>query len=239
MGWLVAKLSLSVYGMVNIFRANYCWVVFLTGLSYGIWLSILALKLVLQISMPYISISFLFCFVMLVLYKVYGKQVPGWFPILLANYLSHVCRSLMEKKLRTGTTLIVDRYSYSGIAFSSAKGLDFEWCKAPEIGLVAPDLVFYLDIPPEKAAERGGYGNERYEKLEFQRKVGKSYQALRDASWQIVDALLPMDEIAKQMQETAINCVLECQKGKRLSHLWSCWFCLATLKTSSTTGWLF
>ncbi|KAL3753120.1 hypothetical protein ACJRO7_000506 [Eucalyptus globulus] len=131
-------------------------------------------------------------------------------------------RSLMEKKLRSGTTLIVDRYSYSGIAFSSAKGLDFEWCKAPEIGLVAPDLVFYLDIPPEKAAERGGYGNERYEKLEFQRKVGKSYQALRDASWQIVDALLPMDEIAKQMQETAINCVLECQKGKRLSHLWSC-----------------
>ena len=35
----------------------------------------------------------------------------------------------METKLRTGTTLIVDRYSYSGVAFSSAKGLDIEWCK--------------------------------------------------------------------------------------------------------------
>lgn len=38
-------------------------------------------------------------------------------------------RSLMETKLKTGTTLIVDRYSYSGVAFSSAKGLGDEWCK--------------------------------------------------------------------------------------------------------------
>ena len=35
----------------------------------------------------------------------------------------------MEDKLRCGTTLIVDRYSYSGVAFSSAKELDLLWCK--------------------------------------------------------------------------------------------------------------
>lgn len=35
----------------------------------------------------------------------------------------------MERKLLSGTTLAVDRYSYSGIAFSAAKGLDIEWCK--------------------------------------------------------------------------------------------------------------
>ena len=40
-----------------------------------------------------------------------------------------MCRSLMETKLKTGTTLIVDHYSYSGVAFSSAKGLGVEWCK--------------------------------------------------------------------------------------------------------------
>lgn len=38
-------------------------------------------------------------------------------------------RALMESKLTSGTTLIVDRYSYSGVAFSAAKGLDFQWCK--------------------------------------------------------------------------------------------------------------
>lgn len=38
-------------------------------------------------------------------------------------------RSLMESKLRDGITLLVDRYSYSGVAFSAAKGLDIDWCK--------------------------------------------------------------------------------------------------------------
>ncbi|OAY32139.1 thymidylate kinase [Manihot esculenta] len=128
--------------------------------------------------------------------------------------------SLMETQLKSGTTLIVDRYSYSGVAFSSAKGLDFEWCKAPEIGLLAPDLVLYLDIPPEKAAERGGYGGERYEKLEFQRKVAECYQALRDPSWKIIDGCQPMEEIQKQFQEIVLDHVSACKKGRPLSHLW-------------------
>ncbi|KAK3033433.1 hypothetical protein RJ639_033037 [Escallonia herrerae] len=138
-------------------------------------------------------------------------------------------RSLMETKLRSGTTLIVDRYSYSGVAFSSAKGLDIEWCKAPEMGLLAPDLVLYLDIPPERAAERGGYGGERYERLEFQRKVAKSYQILRDSSWkshlflavqQTIDACCPVEDVEKQIREVVSDCVVTCQKGKSISQLW-------------------
>lgn len=35
----------------------------------------------------------------------------------------------MESKLKAGTTLVIDRYSYSGVAFSVAKGLDLDWCK--------------------------------------------------------------------------------------------------------------
>ncbi|PSS33474.1 Thymidylate kinase [Actinidia chinensis var. chinensis] len=130
-------------------------------------------------------------------------------------------RSLMETKLRSGTTLIVDRYSFSGVAFSSAKSLDIEWCKAPEVGLLAPDLVLYLDIPPEKAAERGGYGGERYEQLEFQRKVAHSYQLLHDASWKIVDASLPVEDVEKQLREMVLDCVTTCRNGKALSQLWS------------------
>ncbi|CAL5368477.1 unnamed protein product [Camellia sinensis] len=129
-------------------------------------------------------------------------------------------RSLMESKLRSGTTLIVDRYSFSGVAFSSAKGLDFEWCKAPEMGLLAPDLVLYLEIPPEKAAERGGYGGERYEQLEFQKKVARSYQMLYDASWKAIDASLPFEDVEKQLREMVLDCVTTCQKGKALSNLW-------------------
>ncbi|XP_010535478.1 PREDICTED: thymidylate kinase isoform X2 [Tarenaya hassleriana] len=130
-------------------------------------------------------------------------------------------RSLMEEKLKTGTTLIVDRYSYSGVAFSSAKGLDVNWCKSPEIGLLAPDVVLYLDISPEKAAERGGYGGERYEQLEFQRKVADVYRTLRDSSWKIIDASQSMEDVEKQLQEAVLDEVKECKTGKPLSPLWS------------------
>ncbi|CAA2954729.1 thymidylate kinase isoform X1 [Olea europaea subsp. europaea] len=129
-------------------------------------------------------------------------------------------RSLMESKLKSGTTLIIDRYSYSGVAFSSAKGLDMEWCKAPEIGLLAPDLVLYLDISPEKAAERGGYGEERYEQLEFQKKLARSFKALRDASWKNINASLPIEDVEKQLRETVLNCLETCGQGKPLLELW-------------------
>uniref|UniRef100_A0A7N0U9B7 Thymidylate kinase n=1 Tax=Kalanchoe fedtschenkoi TaxID=63787 RepID=A0A7N0U9B7_KALFE len=131
-------------------------------------------------------------------------------------------RSMMESKLRSGTTLIVDRYSYSGVAFSAAKGLDIEWCKAPEKGLLAPDLVLYLDIQPEEAAERGGYGGERYEQLEFQKKVSQQYLMMRDHSWKIIDASLPMEDVEKQLSALVLDSVDLCRKGKPLSQLWPC-----------------
>ena len=63
------------------------------------------------------------------------------------------------------TTIVCDRYAYSGVAFSSAKVdpqsgqplLSMEWCQAPDKGLPAPDCVIFLDISQEDAEQRGGY----------------------------------------------------------------------------------
>merc|ERR1719414_2623299 len=33
--------------------------------------------------------------------------------------------------LNRGTTIVCDRYAFSGVAYSAAKGLNFEWCQAP------------------------------------------------------------------------------------------------------------
>ena len=62
--------------------------------------------------------------------------------------------------LHEGTTVICDRYAYSGVAFSSAKpSLDQElaWCQACDVGLPAPDAVIFLDLAPDDAERRGGY----------------------------------------------------------------------------------
>ena len=68
---------------------------------------------------------------------------------------------MMRKRLEEGVTLVVDRYAFSGVAFTAAKvpqrilgapssppqGIERDWCWAPERGLLAPDLVLYLDMP--------------------------------------------------------------------------------------------
>lgn len=77
----------------------------------------------------------------------------------------------MEKLLKDGVTLIVDRYSFSGVAFSAAKGLDFEWCKAPEKGLLKPDLVLFLHLSAATIEKRGGFGNERYDEIHAEMRI--------------------------------------------------------------------
>ena len=74
----------------------------------------------------------------------------------------------IESKLAAGCNLVCDRYAYSGVAFSAAKGMDVDWCKSCDKGLPAPDVIIYLDMPVEDAAKRGQFGEERYEKIEFQ-----------------------------------------------------------------------
>jgi len=55
------------------------------------------------------------------------------FAVVAETSLFLLChREAMLAALQAGTTLVVDRYSYSGVVFTSAKqlpGLDLAWCK--------------------------------------------------------------------------------------------------------------
>lgn len=89
--------------------------------------------------------------------------------------------------------------------------LPFEWCRNPDIGLPAPDLVLFFDITPEKAKERGGYGEERYEKEEMQLRVRKFFQQIGEemseseaagtghTRWVLIDAGRGLDEITEDV----------------------------------------
>lgn len=91
-------------------------------------------------------------------------------PLCYARYAR--CSASILEALRSGTHVVMDRYAYSGVAFSSAKpGLDVPWCKAPDAGLPRPDVLLFMDLPPEAAAARAGFGGERYEKPDFQKAV--------------------------------------------------------------------
>ncbi|KAG6889238.1 hypothetical protein C0992_005877 [Termitomyces sp. T32_za158] len=113
--------------------------------------------------------------------------------------------SMIERLLSSGTAVICDRYAFSGMAFSSSKGLPYEWCRAPEVSLPTPDLTLFLNVTPEAAKARGGYGEERYEKEEMQRKVGEIFirignEILNDGGkWINVDAGREREVVADEL----------------------------------------
>lgn len=88
--------------------------------------------------------------------------------------------------LRSGKNIIMDRYIYSGIAYSLAKkGAEmdsFDWLYGPDRGLPKPDLTIFLTISLEELSSRKGYGEERYEQIEFQKKVKACFLEILDAS---------------------------------------------------------
>ena len=53
---------------------------------------------------------------------------------------------------------------YSGVAYSSAKGLNFDWCLNCDKGLPKPDIILYIELSEEEIFKRKGYGEELYEK---------------------------------------------------------------------------
>jgi len=114
---------------------------------------------------------------------------------------------LMKEKLESGVTLVVDRYAFSGVAFTSAKGLDFEWCKSCDRELPTPDKVFYLDIPIDEASTRGDFGGERYEVSSFQKTVQEKFQQLQDDSWEIIDARNTIENIHKLLCESTLKII--------------------------------
>lgn len=124
-------------------------------------------------------------------------------------------RDKMLELMRRGTTLIVDRYAYSGAAYSAAKGLDLQECKVVDAGLPAPDLVIFLKVNPEAAAARGGYGGERYEKMDFQRKVAEQFERLEDSSWRVIDASLNEADVHEKVSSLVWEVVEGCRNTSK------------------------
>ena len=116
----------------------------------------------------------------------------------------------IREDIANGTTVIIDRYYYSGIVYSAAKekpDLSTKWAAQPDIGLPKPDLCIFLDISPGDAAARGDFGSERYETSEMQKCVRRLFgEFLTNPEHQemvLVDAGQSIDEVHETMLQLA------------------------------------
>lgn len=113
----------------------------------------------------------------------------------------------LEETLRSGKNVVMDRYIYSGIAYSLAKkGAEmdsYDWLYGPDRGLPKPDLTLFLTISLEELSSRKGYGEERYEQIEFQKKVKKSFLKILDHEDPAIDIVdvegLSIDQVTVKL----------------------------------------
>ena len=119
----------------------------------------------------------------------------------------------IREDITRGITIVIDRYYYSGIVYSAAKDnpeLSLDWARQPEVGLPRPDLCIFLDISPEGAAKRGGFGAERYETSKMQIRVRQLFHEMfhrSDGEMVMVDAGQTMENVANRVWLAASECL--------------------------------
>lgn len=128
-----------------------------------------------------------------------------------SEFTSETSSSSIITALEAGTTVVVDRYYYSGCVYSAAKDnptLSLEWARHPEVGLPRPDVCIFLNISAEEATKRGGYGGERYESKEMQDRVRELFGVFQRApekdDFVIIDAAKSMAEVADDVLDTVL-----------------------------------
>lgn len=128
----------------------------------------------------------------------------------------------IKSLIASGTSIVCGRYAYSGVAYSGAKGMPMDWCRGCDVGLPEPDLVIFLDMDPEVAATRSAYGEERYEKVSFQKVVREKFMEI--FSWDnrkvcLIDASQSIEKVQNDIQQ-AINQKASVAMNEDLGELW-------------------
>nr|XP_004667861.1 thymidylate kinase isoform X1 [Jaculus jaculus] len=130
---------------------------------------------------------------------------------------------LIKEKLSQGVTLVVDRYAFSGVAFTSAKeNFSLDWCKQPDVGLPKPDLIVFLQLQLVDAAARGEFGCERYENGMYQERALQCFhQLMRDTAlnWKVVDASKSIEDIHTEIRALSED-IIHSAAQRPLGELW-------------------
>lgn len=115
--------------------------------------------------------------------------------------------------LNRGTSVILDRYYYSTAAYQSSD--EFPAKTILNLNLEKkfpiPDLIIYLDIPPEVSLKRienrlqEGEDKERFETLALLAKIRKAYAEVIPHNAFLVDAELPEDQVSEICLERILD----------------------------------
>ena len=109
----------------------------------------------------------------------------------------------MQKK----KVIVLDRYYFSTVAYQGARGIDPEEIRRQnETFAVEPDLVFILDVPPEKGLDRIAASREKmdlhFEQKDYLVKVRAIFQGFEGKNIHHIDASLPEEDVYRDIEKT-------------------------------------
>jgi len=91
-----------------------------------------------------------------------------------ADRIEHI-ENIIKPALNQNMIVISDRYIESSLAYQCAQGLSLNWILEINQGFIKPDLTIILDIEPEIALKRKDYIEDKFENIEFLKKVRLNY----------------------------------------------------------------
>jgi len=124
---------------------------------------------------------------------------------LVAASRAQLVAEVIRPALEEGKIVICDRFTHSTMVYQGyGRGLDFtaiQMVNNMATRNLNPDLVIFLDIPPEQGLARKQNLKDRFEleDLSFHQRVRAGYVKLAAADpdhWLVIDASLPKDEVA-------------------------------------------
>lgn len=84
----------------------------------------------------------------------------------------------IKQLLNAGHHVIIDRYLFSGIAYSVGYNkINLNWACQTFNGIIMPDLIFYMESNEQERVKRK-YNKTRFETIEIQRQVEKIYKQI-------------------------------------------------------------
>jgi dTMP kinase len=135
------------------------------------------------------------------------EKVPPEVEALLfsADRFEHLMKEILPS-LDKGTTVVCDRYLYSSLAYQGAQGVDVNWIKTINKFALKPDIVFYLDVPPEVGLNRIKRKRTVLERLDLQEKVRERYLELVKTEGLIpINSNRPVEEVKTELIKLTVQ----------------------------------
>ncbi|UCE41121.1 MAG: dTMP kinase [Candidatus Aminicenantes bacterium] len=112
--------------------------------------------------------------------------------------------------LQKKQVIVLDRYYFSTIAYQGARGIDPEMIRLQnESFAVKPDLVFILDIDPQKGLNRIAINREKmdshFEREDYLVSVREIFRGLEGENIHHIDASRPEEDIYKDIEKIVFD----------------------------------